>query len=361
MNSETALSNHFSSTLRFFIGFASIGLSIFFLHTASYYFSSFFLALIIVLATSPVMYWMKTRNFPAWMALVVGLTVAIFAVTSIALVVVLSVTRTIALLPSYAAQFQQTEAGVKELLLRYGINATDVINLVNVDQLLALAQGLLGSILNGVSLLFLTILVVVFMMIEAFIFPEKIDRQLAQGNPRFLTIYRFTNNIRQYVRITTVVGLAGGGVIALTLYLFGIEFPVMWGALYFVMNYVPLVGFWIALIPVALLAWLKLGPLTALLIMLIYMILSSLINQVVKPAFMREGLDLSPLWSIMSLIIWSAVLGAPGLIVGVPLTIAIKELLLETDEDNRWVAELISGDVRTDTGAQPVSTEAPPS
>jgi len=359
MNSKTFSSNNFSSTLRFFIGFASIGLSIFFLHNASYYFNSFFLAMIIVLATSPVMYWLKGKNFPAWLALIVGLTVAIFAVTSIALIVALSITRTIALLPSYVDQIQQTEVGIEEFLRSYGVNAGDVFHMVDTNQLLALAQGILGRILNSISLLFLTILVVVFMMIEAFIFPEKIDRQLAQGNPHFLTIYQFTRNIRQYVRITTWVGLAGGAVIAGALYLFGIEFPIMWGALYFVMNYVPLVGFWIALIPVALLAWLKLGPLTALIITLIYMILSSLINQVVKPAFMREGLDLSPLWSIMSLIIWSAVLGAPGLIVGVPLTIAIKELLLEADEDNRWVAELISGDVRTDAPAPPASTDAP--
>jgi predicted PurR-regulated permease PerM len=348
MNSETSLSGNFSSTLRFFIGFASIGLSIFFLHNAAYYFNSFFLALLIVLATSPVMYWLKAKNFPAWLALIVGLAVAIFSVTAIALIVAMSITRTLALLPSYATQLHQAETWLKEFFGNYGINSSDILNLVDTNQLVALAQNFLSTVLDGVSLLFLTILIVVFMLIEAFIFPDKIDRQLNLGNPRFLTIYQFTNNIRQYVRITTVVGLVGGGVIAIVLYFFGIEFPVMWGALYFVMNYVPLVGFWIALLPVALLAWLQLGPLTAVLIILIYMILSSLINQVVKPAFMRQGLDLSPLWSIMSLIIWSAILGAPGLIVGVPLTIATKELLLETDEDNRWVAELISGDVRSD-------------
>ena len=357
MNSEFASSNRFSSTLRFFIGFASIGLSIFFLHSASYYFNSFFLALLIVLATSPIMYWLKSKNFPAWLALIVGLGVAIFAIISISLVVTLSITRTVGLLPSYAGQFQQAEANIEELFRSYGINANDIFDLIEPNQMLALAQTVLSGVLNSISLLFLTILVLIFMMIEAFTFPEKIDRQLALGNPRFLTIYQFTGNIRQYVRITTMVGLAGGVAITIILYFFGIEYPIMWGALYFVMNYVPLVGFWIALIPVALLAWLELGPLSALLIVLIYMILSSLINQVVKPAFMREGLDLSPLWSIMSLIIWSAVLGAPGLIIGVPLTIAIKELLLETDEDNRWMAELVSGSVRSDQISQPAETE----
>ncbi len=57
---------------------------------------------------------------------------------------------------------------------------------------------------------------------------------------------------------------------------------------------------------------------------------------------LKDGVDLSPLWSILSLVVWSSILGAPGLIIGIPLTIAIKVLILENDDENRWVSEMIS-------------------
>jgi len=338
----------FSQSLRFFMGFASIGLSILFLHNAAYYVNTFALALLIVLVTTPIMYWFEEKGVPSGVALVIGLVVAISATAFIAFVIALSVVRTVNLLPFYSAQFQQSLEWTQDLLRQYGVAADEVLALVKPEHLITLASAVLNAILSSVSILFMTILIAVFMMIESFVFPAKIDRQLALGNPQFLTTYRFTKNIRQYVRITTIVGIFGGAVIALILFLFNVEYAVMWGMLYFIMNYVPLVGFWFALLPVALLVWLELGPIPALIIVTIYLALSSLINQVIKPAFMREGLDLSPLWSIMSLILWSAILGPPGLIIGVPLTIALKELVLETDEDSRWISEMISAGVRTD-------------
>ena len=57
---------------------------------------------------------------------------------------------------------------------------------------------------------------------------------------------------------------------------------------------------------------------------------------------MGEGLDLSPLVVVLSLTFWATVLGPMGAILGVPLTMAVKQLILEPDEENRWLAELMS-------------------
>ena len=127
--------------------------------------------------------------------------------------------------------------------------------------------------------------------------------------------------------------------------LIGVEFAVLWGLLYFVMNFVPMVGFWIAMLPPLLIAGTTLGLSQAVLVFVIYALMSFIINQALKPAMMRGGLDLSPLWSILSMIVWSSILGAPGLIIGIPLTIAIKVLVLENDPESRWIAEMISAKI----------------
>ncbi len=52
---------------------------------------------------------------------------------------------------------------------------------------------------------------------------------------------------------------------------------------------------------------------------------------------------------IFSLIFWAAVLGPFGALLAVPLTLTVKELVLEADKENRWLAELMSGGHNNET------------
>jgi len=56
---------------------------------------------------------------------------------------------------------------------------------------------------------------------------------------------------------------------------------------------------------------------------------------------MGEGLDLAPIMVILSITTWTAVLGPLGAILGVPVTMIVKELVLEADERNAWIARLL--------------------
>jgi AI-2 transport protein TqsA len=53
---------------------------------------------------------------------------------------------------------------------------------------------------------------------------------------------------------------------------------------------------------------------------------------------MGEGLDLAPSVVFLSLIFWTVILGPLGAILALPMTMAVKQLLLQTDEQNRWAA-----------------------
>jgi hypothetical protein len=102
------------------------------------------------------------------------------------------------------------------------------------------------------------------------------------------------------------------------------------------------VGLFLAMIPPALLALLEFGPVKALLVVAGFLLIDAVVENVVKPKFLGESLNIAPVVIILSLIFWAAVLGPMGALLAVPLTLAIKELVLETDEDNQWVAELMS-------------------
>jgi predicted PurR-regulated permease PerM len=91
--------------------------------------------------------------------------------------------------------------------------------------------------------------------------------------------------------------------------------------------------------------------LAALVVFVVIILINGFADEVLKPKFMGEGLDLAPIMVIFSVTIWTAVLGPLGAILGVPITMIIKELVLEADEQNSWIARLMGkGDRKPPSG-----------
>lgn len=62
-----------------------------------------------------------------------------------------------------------------------------------------------------------------------------------------------------------------------------------------------------------------------------------------KPKLVGKGLNLAPVVVFLSVFFWGTVLGPLGALLSIPMTMAIKELLLAGDENLVWLAELLSG------------------
>jgi AI-2 transport protein TqsA len=60
-----------------------------------------------------------------------------------------------------------------------------------------------------------------------------------------------------------------------------------------------------------------------------FVVLNFVVDNVIKPRFMQSGLDVPPLLGLLSLVIWGYLLGAPGALLALPLTIAIRRVLQE--------------------------------
>ena len=110
----------------------------------------------------------------------------------------------------------------------------------------------------------------------------------------------------------------------------------------FLCSYIPTLGFWLAAIPPTILALLEFGPLQALIVFLGVVLINGFAENVIKPKYMGEGIDLSPFMIIFSVIFWAALLGPMGAILGVPVSLLFKELILEADDQNRWIAMMMS-------------------
>ena len=119
-----------------------------------------------------------------------------------------------------------------------------------------------------------------------------------------------------------------------------VDYPVLWGLLAFMFNYVPNIGSIIAAVPAILLAFIQLGTTTAIMAALGYIAFNVIIGNVIEPRFMGRGLGLSTLVVFLSLIFWGWVLGPVGMVLSIPLTMTMK-IGLSSREETMWISTLL--------------------
>ena len=121
-----------------------------------------------------------------------------------------------------------------------------------------------------------------------------------------------------------------------------VPMAVTWGVLSFITNYIPNIGFFVGVIPPALLALVDSGPLTALWVIVAYTVLNFVIQSLIQPKFTGDAVGLNTTTTFLSLLFWSQVIGALGAILAVPLTLFAKAVLIDTDPRSRWISLFLS-------------------
>ena len=334
-----------SFTLRVLIAIAAAGLALMFMQRAADMINALFLAWIIVLVASPLLHRLVGKGAPIWLSFGLTLVTILAVFVAFSLVLVVAVDRFAEAIPEYAAEFNVVIATLQDTLSSLGINPSDsgsIMSFVSPDKILNTIGNFLGGLIGTVSNLVLILLLIVFLLLDVFNAPAKLVEEIKAGNAYLQRYFHLSESLRKYIFITTLVGLATGILDIIWFILLGVSFPLLWGILAFLMSYIPTLGFWLAAIPPTLLTLLESGPAAAVLVFLGVVLINGFAENVVKPKYMGEGLNISPFVVIFSVIFWAAVLGPMGAILGVPMTLMFKQLVLEADDQNRWIARLMS-------------------
>jgi predicted PurR-regulated permease PerM len=123
----------------------------------------------------------------------------------------------------------------------------------------------------------------------------------------------------------------------------GLDFPLLWGMLAFLLNYIPTIGSIIAAVPAVLMAIMQLGPAEAISTAIGFLVINLMFGNILEPRLMGYGVGISPLVVFIGLVFWGWVFGPVGMLLAVPLTMTLK-LALESDERSRWIAVLIGSE-----------------
>ena len=302
----------------------------------------FLLAVFLAIISTPALFWMKKRRISTFFAILVIslviLGIGVF-VGSLLTVSIADFTRS---LPEYAKKLDETSTMLINWLDEKGLDVQDSVrDFLKLDTTAAiklmrdlLAQ--LGTLLkNG----FLIYLMMVFILMEASGLPSKI-REAINSEETFENLSQIANNVKRYLALKTALSFATGLLVMGLLIVLNVSYPVVWGLITFLMNFVPNIGSIIAAVPAVLLALVQHGPATASLTLLGYLVINVSIGNFLEPRLMGQRLGLSTLVVFLSLIFWGWVLGPMGMLLSVPLTMTVK-IALQTNKETRWMAMLL--------------------
>jgi len=204
-------------------------------------------------------------------------------------------------------------------------------------QLMADLLSQLGSIMADSFLIYLTM---VFILLEASILPGKIQAAMKSSPETFENLTSIAGDVKKYLAVKTAISLATGLLIAVWLTILGVKYPIVWGLIAFLLNFVPNIGSIIAAIPACALAFLQLGAGSAALAGMGYLVVNIVIGNFIEPRIMGQRLGLSTLVVFLSLIFWGWVLGPMGMLLSIPLTMTVK-IILQSYPETRTFAILL--------------------
>ncbi|MGE4375228.1 MAG: AI-2E family transporter [Methanoculleus sp.] len=295
-------------------------------------------AIFFAMITAPLMKWLTRRGAPpviAAAAVVAGL-IGLFAAAVAFLGVAFA--GFIRSLPQYRESLLEQMT----VLADYGIDIGSFTIWDYIDQgfLIQQVAGIARGIGNIAIDVFLIFVGMGFLLLEAPRLAGVLERYIGADTSLYRHLAQSGSFLIDYVLVRTKVNLITGVGTGLFLAVLGVDFAVLWGFIAFILSYVPYIGLVIAAIPPTLLALIEFGPAGAATVIVVISLIDSAAENLVLPRMAGRELNLSPFVVLFSVVFWGFILGAVGVFLAIPLTIAVK-LFLESWEETRWMGELI--------------------
>jgi predicted PurR-regulated permease PerM len=305
----------------------------------------FLLSVLITVIAAPPLFYLYRKGLPSWLSvLVVGM--VMFALGTLLVVLIgRSLDGFMANLPDYRSRLSAGTAEIQSWIGAMGVEVPQGVmqNYLDPGKAMELVGQMISSLGGLLANGFLILLTVIFMLFESVGFPAKLNAAYHDRRAPGAPLALFTRKLQRYMAIKTVTSLITGIFVTLWLGVQGLDYPLLWGLLALLLNFVPNIGSIIAAVPALLLSTVQLGLVGALWTGVGYLLINFVIGNLVEPRFLGKGLGLSTLVVFLSLVFWGWVLGPVGMLLSVPITMAVK-IALDSNPSTRRLATLLGSE-----------------
>lgn len=306
----------------------------------------FLIATFLALITVRPMLWLQAHRVPSLLAALLIVTMLMLILASVGVILGSSIAEFTAALPSYQARLDVIIEGIFELIvenLKFDESIESIGDMIDPGFAMGLVAGILNSLRDVLTNTFLIVFTMIFILLEASTAKTKLEAAFGRRGDSLVEARAFMQNLGRYLGIKTLVSMAMGMCAGLLTWTIGLDFPLLWAMLAFLLNYVPTIGSIIAAVPAVLLALVQIGPGAAGATAVGFVGINIVFGNFLEPRLMGYGVGISPLVVFVGLIAWGWVFGPVGMLLSVPLTMTLK-MAMESDERTRWVAILLGSE-----------------
>jgi len=289
---------------------------------------------------TPLVRWLKQKGVPGVLSVILVILLFTLVIMVLGVMVVKAALQFGSQIPIYQAQLTELVNNLAKYVPSYEEFSIQSILRSIVSITISLMANTVNGIVNAGATAGIIIVTAAFLLIDAANTPEKVDSEIGKQSELHLRMSKLSKKLVKFIVIRAEINLITGITIALLLFIGGIDYAILWGVLIFLLSYIPYIGLVIASVPPIMLALFKYGPLGALAVILIIVIVDALAENVLFPSLMGKGLQLSPAFLFLALLYWNFVFGLGGVLLSIPLTIVLK-IILESFEETKWLARLM--------------------
>ena len=297
----------------------------------------FLFALILASAISPFANWLDQRGIPrvlgVLMLYLLVLGAAVFVLSLVVPYLSDDITRLVGSLPKVVERVSSSLETAQQSSPQYLDFLAEIQNILSgfssyLQQASQSIVGLIVSIFGGLFSFF-AILIISFYLavtrkgIEVFlgsVVPEKYESYV-------ISLWKRTEvKVGKWLQGQLLLGLIVGLMVYVGLSFMHVKFALLLSLLVMVLELVPMVGPVGAAIPAVFLAFMQ-SPTLGLWVIVLYVVIQQLENHILVPIILGRTLNLNPVVVIIALLVGEALAGIPGMILAVPVSTIIVEML----------------------------------
>ena len=245
-----------------------------------------------------------------------------------------------------AGRYQALYGNVVTWLEGHGIEVAGLLaEHFNVGWLLRAAQKITGRINTTLSFWLIALVYVLLGLLEIDDTRRRIEALSNRTAARVLLdgVAASAIKFRKYLLVRTQMSVVTGLLVGAFAWIAGLQFATEWGAIAFVLNYIPFIGPFIATLFPTLLAMTQFESWeTVLGIFVCLNIIQFVVGSYVEPRVSGSVLSVSPFVVLFAIFLWTFIWGLFGAFIGVPIVLAILAFC-EQHRSSRWLADLLGG------------------
>ena len=301
------------------------------LRLAAPVFIALLLTVLLVYLIDPLVVFLQRRRIPLWTSAIISIVFFAALLFALGLFIFIDLARFGRNFPQFQAELlSRAQSAMEGLEAALGIPA--IVNPFEELGSLQVGPIVLSSARSALRILSEAVLIFFFAIILLLGKYQAIRILLRVFPARHsmipIMLKHVDRHLRTFLGIKSLASLVIGIGTAALLLAFRVEFAVTWGFVAVLLNFVPAIGPFGAVIMPVLIAFVQFDTLLLpLVIALLLTLLHVVVSNLIEPRFMGERLNLSFFVIFLSLFFWGWLWGAAGVILAVPMTASLKIIL----------------------------------